>query len=45
MSNTKLYNYIIRNAATETREGYTFFLILEVKECNMPKPNKLLCLL
>ena len=34
MSNMKLYNYIIRNAATKTREGSIFFLILAVKECN-----------
>ena len=25
MSNMKLYNYIIKNAATKTREGYIFF--------------------
>ena len=34
MSNMKLYSYIIRNAATKTREGYSFFLILAVKKCN-----------
>ena len=34
MSNIKLYNYIIKNAAKKTREGYNFFLILAVKECN-----------
>ena len=33
MSNMKLYNYIIKNAATKTR-GYNLFLILAVKECN-----------
>ena len=31
MSNMKLYNDIIKNAATKTREGYNFCLILAVK--------------
>ena len=44
MSNMKLYNYIIKNAATKTRKGYISFLIQAVKESNMTKRIQLLCL-
>ena len=46
MPNMKLYNYIIKNAATKKHVKVTivFFLILAAKECSMTKRIKLLCL-
>ena len=45
MSNMKLYNHIIRNAAAKKKHVKVtiLFLILAVKECNMTKLIKLLC--
>ena len=46
MSNIKLYNHIIKNAATKRRKHVKvsiLVLILAVKECNMTKLIKLLC--
>ena len=45
MSNMKLYNHIIKNAAMKKKhEKVTILvLILAVKECNMTKLIKLLC--
>ena len=45
MSNMKLYNHIIKNAATKKHVKVTILvLILAVKECNMKKLIELLCL-
>ena len=45
MSNMKLYNHIIKNAATKKKHVKVtiLVLILAVKECNMTKLIKLLC--
>ena len=46
MSNIKLYNHIIKNAATKKTKNVKvtiLVLILAVKECNMTKLIKLLC--